>query len=255
MDQESDLSAQRPEQIRCQIEETRSELTAKLEALEQKVRDTVAEAKTGVIDIVETIRQSVDDSVQTVKGTLHDAVDSVKHALDLGRQVERRPWTMLAGSVAAGYLLSRLAPRRQPVNEAMTRSSDERFSPHSQNGRRLPDFNGTGTVASPTPASAARPRVPDRGLFGELTEKFAPEIQQLKALAIGSAMALATDMIKQSVAPPLGQELAGVMDRVTSKLGGVPLSGRVPDLPPEGARATNNARLAPITDDSGRITS
>ena len=255
MDQESDLSAQRPEQIRCQVEETRSELTAKLEALEQKVRDTVTEANTGVVDTVETIRQSVNDTVQTVKGTLHDAVDSVKHALDLGRQVERRPWTMLAGSVAAGYVLSRLAPRRRSVNRAMSRSSEERFPPHSENGERLLDSNGKGTVASPTRASAAKPRVPGPGLFGELTEKFGPEIQQLKALAIGSAMALARDMIKQSVAPPLGQELAGVMDRVTTKLGGVPLSGRVPDLPPEGARATNNARLAPITDDPGRITS
>src|SRR4029077_13307737 len=133
-----------------------------------------------------------------------------------------------------------LAPRRRSVNRAMTRSSEERFPPHSENGRRLLDSNGKGTVASPTPASAEKPRVPDRGLLGELTDKFAPEIQQLKALAIGSAMALARDMIKQSVAPPLGQELAGVMDRVTTKLGGMPLSRRVPDLPPESVYATNN---------------
>jgi ElaB/YqjD/DUF883 family membrane-anchored ribosome-binding protein len=255
MDQESALSAQRPEQIRRRVEQTRSELTAKLEALEQKVRDTVADARSAVVDTVETVRQSVDDTVQTVKGTLDDAVASAKRALDLGRHVERRPWTMLAGSVAAGYVLSRLAPRRPSVNRAITGSSEDRFPPHSKNGERLLDSNGTGTVASPTPASVTKPRMRDRGLFGELTEKFAPEIQQLKGLAIGSAMALARDLIKQSVAPPLGQELASVMDRLTTKLGGAPLSGHVADLPPGRACATNNARVAPITNDSGRITS
>ena len=140
---------------------------------------------------------------------------------------------MLAGSVAAGYVLSRLAPRRQSVNRAMTRSSEERFPPYSGNGERLLDSNGSGSAASLAPASVAKPSVPDRGLFSELTEKFAPEIQQLKALAIGSAMGLARDIIKQSVAPPLGQELAGVMDRLTTKLGGAPLSGHVPDVSPK----------------------
>ena len=75
MDQESALSAQRPGQIRRRVEQTRSELTAKLEPLEQQVRDTVADARSAVVDTVETVRQSVDDTVQTVKGTLDDAVD------------------------------------------------------------------------------------------------------------------------------------------------------------------------------------
>ena len=48
MDQEPDLSEQLPREIRHQIEETRSELTEKLEALEQKVMNTVADATSAV---------------------------------------------------------------------------------------------------------------------------------------------------------------------------------------------------------------
>jgi hypothetical protein len=225
MHQEPDLSAQRPEEIRRQLEQTRADLTEKLEKLKQRVKEEVGHARSAVVDTVGTVRQSVADTVQAVKGSLHDTVDSVKHALDLGRQVERHPWSMLAGSVAAGYVLARLAPRRLPVTRAVIRSAAERLSPNSKNGRLL-NFHGAGTVASPTPAPAVKPRVRDRSLFGELTERFAPEMQQLKGLAIGSAMALAGGIIKQSVAPPLGPQLAAVMDRLTTKLGGVSLSGR-----------------------------
>jgi hypothetical protein len=87
MDQESDLSEQRPAEIRHHIDETRSDLTDKLEALEQKVKGTASDAKSAIVDTVETVKHSVEDTVQAVKGTVHDTVESVKHALDLGRQV------------------------------------------------------------------------------------------------------------------------------------------------------------------------
>ena len=56
---------------------------------------------------------------------------------------------------------------------------------------------------------------------------------------IGTLMGLARDTIKQSVAPPLGLELERRIDRVTTKLGGVPLSGSVLDLPAKSPCATN----------------
>ena len=95
------------------MEETRSDLTDKLEALEQKVMGTVADARSAVTDTVETVKQSVDRTVQAVTGTVHDTVDSVKNALDLERHVQRHSWAMLACSLAAGFALGRLLSRRQ----------------------------------------------------------------------------------------------------------------------------------------------
>jgi ElaB/YqjD/DUF883 family membrane-anchored ribosome-binding protein len=234
MDKEPDLGTQRPEEIRHHIDETRCELTEKLEALEQKVKDTFADAKSAVVDTAETVKHSVDSTMQAVKGTVHDTVDSVKDALDLGRQVQRHPWTMLAGSVAAGYVLSRLMFQQPSVNGAVTRSSVE-ASPPQPVGRRLPDFNSMGIVSPPNSAAVAEPRMPNQSWFSEVTEKFAPEMQKVKGLGIGALMALARDAIKQSVEPPLGLELERVIDRVTTKLGGVPLS----NFPAEKAGATN----------------
>lgn len=232
MDQEPDLSAQQPEAIRHHIDKTRGDLTDKLEALEQKVMDTVADAKSAVSDTVETVTQSVDSTVQAVKDTVHATVDSVKDALDLGRQVDRHPWVMLGGSLATGYVLGRLLSPRPPVSRPIIQSSVEAFPPRPEAARQSPGFHSAGTAFQPTPPLVPEPRVPEPSLFSELTEKFAPELQKLKGLAIGTLMALARDLIKQSVAPPLAPELERVMDHVTTKLGGVPLSGPVLNLSP-----------------------
>ena len=86
MDTESDLMKQEPDQIREQIEDTRSALTAKLETLEQGVKETVCEAKAAVTDTIENVKE-------TVKGT----VETVKDTLDIRGYVQEYPWPMLAG--------------------------------------------------------------------------------------------------------------------------------------------------------------
>jgi ElaB/YqjD/DUF883 family membrane-anchored ribosome-binding protein len=241
MDQEPGISVQRPEEIRQHIDKTRCDLTDKLEALEQKVNDTFADAKRAVVETVETVKQSVNSTVQTAKDTVHDTVDSVKEALDLPRQVQRHPWAMLAGSVAAGYVLGRYVSQQGSVNGSVTRSSVEASPPQLEARRRLLDFHSARTGSPPLPPPVAEPRVPEPSLFRSFTEQFAPEIQQLQGLAIGTLMALARDTIKRSVAPPLGVELERVIDRVTTKLGGVPLSGPGPERVGERAFATNGA--------------
>jgi hypothetical protein len=217
MDRQPELREQRPEEIRHHIDETRCDLTAKLEALEQKVKGTVADARSAVID---TVKQSVDRTVHAVQGT----VDSVKHALDLRAQVQGHPWGMLAGSMVAGFALEHLVSHRHPVSRTVTQSPVAALPPQREADRRLRDFHSARTVCPPAPPPVAEPRVPERGLFSELTDTFAPEIQKLKSLAIGTLMALTRDSIVRSVAPPLGAELERVLDRVTTKLGGVPLS-------------------------------
>ncbi len=241
MDQESDLSEQQPGEIRHQMEETRSDLTNKLEALEQKVMDTVADAQSAVTDTVETVKQSVDRTVQAVQDTVQDTVDSVKHALDLERHVQRHPWAMLLGSLAAGYVLGRLLSRRRRVTREVIQSPAEAWPAAPEAGRRLLDVRPNGTRSPPMPP-VPQPCVPEPSLYHEVTEKFAPEIQKLKSLAIGTLMSLARDMVTQSVAPPLGLELEQVIDRVTSKLGGMPLSRPVLDLPAASTCTTNQTR-------------
>ena len=56
--------------------------------------------------------------------------------------------------------------------------------------------------------------------LGSLVEKFRPEINELEGIAIGAIGALVRDLIKQSAAEPLADQLEDVANRVTEKLGG-----------------------------------
>ena len=67
MDQQPDLGGQRLEAIRHPMDETRDDFTEKFEALEQRVKDTVADGKRTVAATVATIKQSAGRSVQAVK--------------------------------------------------------------------------------------------------------------------------------------------------------------------------------------------
>lgn len=110
-----------PETIRKQMEQTRSALTQKLEVLEKKVTDTVAEATSAVAETVTTVKDKVESTVETVKDTVESTVETVSEALNLRLQVERHPWAMVGGSMAVGFLGGLFfgpPPGRQPGFEA-----------------------------------------------------------------------------------------------------------------------------------------
>src|SRR5262249_3446394 len=104
-----------PEVIRQQMEDTRANLTQKLEALEQQVVGTVQNTTEAVTQTVETVKEAVQGTVAAVKGTVGDTVDTVKETvgavkdkLDLAACVQQYPWSAFGASVAGGYLIGRL---------------------------------------------------------------------------------------------------------------------------------------------------
>jgi ElaB/YqjD/DUF883 family membrane-anchored ribosome-binding protein len=112
MDTEPVVAEQVPDTLRQNIDSTRSDLTDKLEALEDRVMGTV-----------QTAQDTVDDSIQMAK----DTVASVKRTFDIKHHVDQHPWLMLGGSVVAGLALgtlfgtvlrgSRQTPARSAGNE------------------------------------------------------------------------------------------------------------------------------------------
>jgi hypothetical protein len=85
---------------------------------------------------------------------------------------------MLAGSMAAGYVLSRLVSQRQPGSRAPDRSFVEAFPPNG----RLRDLHHARTDFTPPPP-VAKHQLPKHSVFNELTEKFAPEISKVSRSA------------------------------------------------------------------------
>jgi ElaB/YqjD/DUF883 family membrane-anchored ribosome-binding protein len=226
MAQEPDLSDQDPQVIRQNIEETRSDLTRKLETLEQEVKETVKGAADAVVGTVETVRQTVQDTVGTVKETVSDTVQTVKHTFDLRCQTEEHPWPMLAGSVAVGFLAGSLLPHHDRMVRGMRRSGYMPGAFYPADGARGP---APGLHVQPETVrqsfAAEQAQVRHHGLLSGLGEQFAPEINKLKGLAIGAGAALLRDVIQDAVPPSMAGRIAEVIDSVTQKLGGEPIQG------------------------------
>jgi ElaB/YqjD/DUF883 family membrane-anchored ribosome-binding protein len=102
------------EVIKHQMEETRTALTEKLEAVEELVASTVKETTQAVSDTVSTVTNTVENTVSTVAESVENVTESVKSAFDFQGYVDQHPWLVLGGGVAVGYLLGRLLPSAAP---------------------------------------------------------------------------------------------------------------------------------------------
>jgi ElaB/YqjD/DUF883 family membrane-anchored ribosome-binding protein len=215
------------EVIRRQMEETRTSLTEKLETLENKVAETVEEATSAVTETVATVKDSIQDTVTTVKDTVEGTVTSVKDTLqegvntvksmfDLPHLVEQHPWPVIGASIALGYCLERYFGKTDSVAEKMSEAAVPVPKP-------------------PAPAAAAKHmrghhspnggREKPTARKSSLLASLAPEIDQLKGLALGALFGTAREMIVQTVPSELGGQLKNIVDNITKKLGGKPIAG------------------------------
>jgi ElaB/YqjD/DUF883 family membrane-anchored ribosome-binding protein len=200
MDQESDLMNKDPDEIRGEIEETRSALTEKLETLEQGVKETVCEAKAAVTGTIENVKETVKETVETVK-----------ESLDVRGYVQEYPWPMMAGSVAFGFALGHLI--------AGGSSNGHKISQMASDGSPMESSNYL--ASSDGRQKEQKESRSSRGsVLGSLMEKVRPEIQEIEGIAIGAIGALIRDLIRQNAARPIAEQLEPVANRLTSKLGG-----------------------------------
>jgi len=228
MDKGSDLSNQRPDEIRHQIEETRSSLTEKLETLEHEVKETVRGATDAVVGTVQSVRSTVESTVEAVKGTVESTLESVRRTFDVERQVENHPWTMVGGSIALGYLVGSLAPRRRPsyVSGGYD-TADTGWSPPEQSRGSDRFEEARETLADTSRAQPEGGWPQKKSFMSQIMQEFAPEIDQVKKLAIGAAIGLVRDALKDAIPENLSPQVTRIVDSVTSKLGGEPVSGPV----------------------------
>ncbi len=195
-----------PEVIRHQIEQTRCSLTEKLETLEHQVRDTVTSA-----------RDTVEGTIQNVKSTVDETVASVKRTLDPKYQVEQHPWAMFGGSVLAGYLLGRFWSGRSSTPASWVPPATPRRdgTMRSETGASLASAEALTPPSQPAPES--RP-----GMISRFVHQFDNEIEQVKELAIGAAVGVLQDLVRDAL-PQYRPQIDQVMESATRKLGGRPI--------------------------------
>lgn len=105
MNHESTTTDPSTDDIRHQMEETRSHLAGQVEVLEHEVMDMVHDATEAVSGTIKSVKESVGETVEAVEDAVKGAVSSAKHALDVSAHVREHPWLMMAGAIALGYFV------------------------------------------------------------------------------------------------------------------------------------------------------
>ena len=202
------------EVIKHQMEETRTALTEKLEAVEELVASTVKETTQAVSDTVETVTGTVENTVNTVAESVENVTESVKNAFDIRGYVEEHPWMVLGGSVAVGYLLGTLLPSR-PSGGTSWGGASASYAPSS----------------SPTPSAGATSYASSQeastgGMFSSFLEGLTPVVDKLKGLALGTAASVVGEMIVKNLPDNLKSEVTSLIDDTTRRMGGSVLHER-----------------------------
>jgi len=213
--------ADEPEVIKHQIDETASSLKEKVEMLEEQVLGTVKGTTEAVSGTVENVKETVAETIESVKETVQETVQTVKRTFDLRYQTEQHPWLMVGGSVMAGFTAGKLLGH-WTTGEAEANGRSYAASPSPSASRSY-----AGTQPSYTPASQEAETRSQPGMFSKLTDMLAPEIAKVKQTAIGTIFGLLRDLAKQHLPATLASKVDEVMDSVTTKLGGEPISGPV----------------------------
>ena len=195
MDAVQDLQAL-PEQdsaeMRHDIDNTRSAMADKLEALEDKM-----------VGAAQSAQATVENSIQSAK----DVVASVKRTFDINHQIEQRPWTIVGSCFLAGLAVSFLIPKGRP--ESSKPPDAPQVYGNNASGRSAPQL----PVDPPSKPGVLEP--------------FQEEIDQAKGIAIGFVMGLVRDSIKESV-PEMASQIDDLMNGITTKLGGEPVQPHSP---------------------------
>jgi len=226
--------ADHPEVIRQQMEETRSQLAEKLEALENQVSDTVQTTTAAVAETVENVKETVEKASETVENvteTVKETVESVGETFNLWTQAERYPWLVFGGSVLVGFLGAQLlggsARRTREEEESQARTAPS-WSPAQEAQSRRENGRHAAETAAPPPTRKEQPAKEEKSWFWD-------ELGQLKGLAIGSLMGVVRDLTKRALPGPIGDRVAEEVDHVTSHLGGERIQGQVLPSNPTGS--------------------
>jgi ElaB/YqjD/DUF883 family membrane-anchored ribosome-binding protein len=225
------------ESVMNEMQETRTSLTEKLEALEARVTGVVENATSTANQLVENVKDTVHDVTEKVESGLESAAET----FNLTRQTERRPWLLVSLATGfgcmLGYTLNRPGRRSSGSSYAGSSAAPQRSYETWQAGGGLPQQS-----SAPTASQAAPQK---EGLFAE-------EMRRLKGLAVGALMGMARDLVQKSLPESVGNRLAQEFDTMTSKLGAEPIQGPVLE---DTERSEKPTRRASAQGDGSRMRS
>jgi len=200
-----------------EMEQTRSAMTEKLEALENEVVEKVRPVATAVervADAAAGIVESVKDTVNEVKEKVEATASAVTSAFDLRKQTEAHPWVVFGMAATTGCLVGSFLARRSSRGHRKAQAGSA-----PKQGR---ETNGKSHHTKATPAKTAR----ESATSGQ-NSWFVESLQHLKGLAVGALMSAVRDLAKQGIPGNLGEKIAEEVECMTRKMGAEPIQGPV----------------------------
>ena len=212
-----------PEVIELQMQETRESLTQKVSALESQVVDTLHNATATVSSMVDQVKTAVPETLGGLKDSIAEAKESVakqvKETLDVSHHTRERPWAMVGGAAALGFISGMILFRRSYALPAPS------------------GYRAAASAGSSAPMPVAAPSAPMKlpgwldSIVGELTEKVSAEVRKLGEVAVATA----SSSLKQTVEHTLPKFL-GNMTQGTSTDGRFRAEGQRNGVPAESAK-------------------
>jgi len=251
------MEDQHEQQILNQMEQTRSALTEKLEALEAKVTDKVVTPVTDAVEkaadvassIVETVKETVENvsgrveqTVQNVTGKVEQSTQALASAFDVSKHVQQHPWLVFGIAATTGCVVgSFLGGRSSRHSSSSSQESGGWSRPKHARGS-----NGASHHAEASPLRSA-PKQADSEHSGWIKD----QMRQLGTLAISALMSTIRDLAKRSVPGPLGDRIGEHVESMANSLGAQPIHGDVVGPIAEqvgsGADSSHSRREGPET--------
>jgi ElaB/YqjD/DUF883 family membrane-anchored ribosome-binding protein len=257
--------AEEPEVIQEQMEETRSALADKLGALTGKitgtvetVQETVENTVANISGTVESVQEAVTQTVEAVTETVENvgetaqvAVENVKEAFNIPKQFDRHPWLFVGGSVLLGFVGGKLVLRTLASSERDTFQDRGFFGHTHQQGsyraaEHMPEYMEQASAPTSRPADyTAQSQEWDRGTesvnghggtaqhqessswLGSLVQRFLPDLNKVKELALGTLFATARDLVSQNLPPSIKPDVMNLFNDMAEHAGGKPIQGSV----------------------------
>jgi ElaB/YqjD/DUF883 family membrane-anchored ribosome-binding protein len=209
-----------PEVIRHRMQETRTHLTNKVEAVEEMVTNTVKSTAEAVTETVDEVKEAVAGAVEGAKEVVHDTVAGVRSFFDINEHFRKHPWLMLAGVAGLSFLATKFVAHRGRRREDDAGAVD-RVSPTSY--AEMERGSGPGHTPAAATVNGAREHAKPRWL-ASLAEKLGPAATKLEEMGIGYTLGLIDHMVGEAVPEQLRGGVHDVIQTLTTSLGGKPLN-------------------------------
>jgi len=175
------MSDQSPEMIELQMSETRDSLTQKINALEEQVVGTLHNATSTVSDLLDSAKTVVPDTIAGVQAAVSEQVNTT---FNVSQHTREKPWAMVGGAAALGFVSGMLLFRR--VYAAPAKTGQTLYTPPAPS---LPQ------AAAPVPRTPVKLPGWLEQIVDKLATKMTEEMRKIGELAVDTA----STSLKQTV--------------------------------------------------------